>query len=106
MTTSVPAFRVVALVVAIVLVVTFATPARAEADVLAAIAIGTLVVAGIILLAYLVIANTADRNHADAGRIVYVACADDRCAGMAAASPGRDRVTALAPAPAFAPQSQ
>jgi hypothetical protein len=104
MTTPFPGFRVLALVVAIVLVITFATPARAEADVLAALAIGTLVVAGVILLAYLIIANASDRNHADKGRIIYVACADDRCAGAAVGGPRA--LPALDSLPALAPQSQ
>lgn len=69
-------FRLLACVLAIVLVVTFAAPARAEADVLAAIAIGTLVVAGLVLIAYLIIANMSDSQQGQGERIIWVACTD------------------------------
>jgi hypothetical protein len=74
-------FRFVALLLATVLVIVAATPARAEAiDALTIVAIAGLAVAGIILIAYLVIANVEGSKSADGGRLIWVACAADDCA--------------------------
>jgi hypothetical protein len=69
-------FRFLACVLVVVLAITLAAPAPAEADVLTAIAIGTLIVAGVVLIAYLIIANVSDSRQAESPRIVWLACAD------------------------------
>jgi hypothetical protein len=67
-------FRTLALVLATVLLVVAATPARAEAvEALAIVAIATLVVAGILIIAYLIIANVEGERRADEGRVIWVA---------------------------------
>jgi hypothetical protein len=63
MTPSTP-FRLLALVLVLVVLFTVTTPARAEADVMAAIALGTLVIAGVILVVYLIVANVAEHRAA------------------------------------------
>ena len=68
-------FRSLALVLVVVLTLTLAAPARAEADVLTILAIASLAVAGVILIAYLIIANVRESRQAEAARIVWVACA-------------------------------
>ena len=76
-------FRLVALLLAAVLLVVAGTPARAEAvDALTIVAIAGLAAAGLILIAYLVIANVeGDKQASDEGRVVWVACAAaDGCA--------------------------
>jgi len=75
-------FRLLACVLVVVLAITLAAPAPAEADVLTAIAIGTLIVAGVVLIAYLIIANVSDSRQAGGPRLVWLACAD--CAGTPA----------------------
>jgi hypothetical protein len=73
-------FRFVALVMVTVLLVLAATPARAEAlEALTIVAIVGLALAGIILIAYLIVANVEGKKSADAGRLVWVACASDAC---------------------------
>jgi hypothetical protein len=57
---------------AVVLLVTFSTPARAEAEVLTVLAIASLVVVGVIVIAYLVIASTKG-DRAGTPQIVWVA---------------------------------
>jgi hypothetical protein len=67
-------FRTLALVLATVLLVVAATPARAEAlEPLTIVAIASLVVAGILLVAYLIIANTEGERRADEGQVIWVA---------------------------------
>jgi hypothetical protein len=67
-------FRMIALVLATVLVVVAATPAKAEAvEALAIVAIATLVIAGILLIGYLIIANVEGERRADEGRVIWVA---------------------------------
>jgi Na+/serine symporter len=87
-----PARRAIGLVLATVLVLTLGTPAAAEANVLGALAIGGLVAVGVVLIAYLVIANVADLRQAHEAGPVRVACAGAGCAdvptpGSAVASP-------------------
>jgi len=79
-------FRLVALVLIAVLVVVAGTPAQAEAiDALTIVAIVGLAAAGIILIAYLIIANVEGGSQAGDGRMVWVACAaDDGCAQIPA----------------------
>jgi hypothetical protein len=79
-----PPFRLLALVVVLTLITAVATPARADADVLTALAIASAVVAGVILIAYLVIASVDSSGRADAGRVVWLACTGDDCAALAA----------------------
>ncbi len=70
-----PAFRMVALVLVLALGLTLATPAKADAfDILTAVAIGTLVVAGIILVVYLIVANVHGSKMSEADAPVLVAC--------------------------------
>ena len=67
-------FRMLALVLATVMLLIAATPAKAEAiEPLAIVAIAGLVVAGIVLIAYLIIANTEGERRADEGRVIWVA---------------------------------
>ena len=75
-------FRLVALLLATVLLVVAGTPAEAEAlDALTIVAIVGLALAGIVLIAYLVIANVEGGKRAEQGRVVWVACAAaDGCA--------------------------
>jgi hypothetical protein len=79
-------FRVIALLLAAVLMVVVGTPAKAEAlDALTIVAIAGLVVAGIVLIAYLVIANVEGDKASNEGRVVWVACAAaDGCASIPA----------------------
>jgi hypothetical protein len=80
-------FRLVALLLAAVLLVVAGTPARAEAmDALTILAIAGLAAAGLILIAFLVIANVEGDKHAgDEERVVWVACAAaDGCATIPA----------------------
>ncbi len=79
-------FRLVALLLAAVLLVVAGTPAKAEAmDVLTIVAIAGLAVAGLILIAFLVIANVEGGKVSGEGRVVWVACAAaDGCATIPA----------------------
>jgi len=78
--------RLVALVLAAVLLVVAGTPAKAEAvDALTIVAIAGLAVAALVLIAYLVIANVEGDSSASEGRVVWVACAAaDGCATISA----------------------
>ncbi len=79
-----PAFRMVALVLVLALGLTLATPAKADAfDILTAVAIGTLVVAGIILVVYLIVANVHGSKMSEADAPVLVACAESDVASRA-----------------------
>lgn len=73
MPTTFATFRLIATVLVVVIAVTLATPVRAEADVLMALGIGALVVAGVIIIAFLVVANVRESQRADEGRILWVA---------------------------------
>jgi hypothetical protein len=79
-------FRLVALVLVAVRVVVAGTPAPAEAiDAPTIVAIVGLAAAGLILIAYLVIANVEGGSAAGDGRVVWMACAaDDGCAAIPA----------------------
>ncbi len=74
MTPSWLSLRVVAVILVAVLVLTLAAPARAEAEVLTTIAIVSLIIAGVIIIVYLIVANLHDR-WADAGPVL-LACVD------------------------------
>jgi hypothetical protein len=79
-----PAFRMIALVLVLAFGLTLATPAKADAfDVLTAIAIGTLVVAGIILVVYLIVANVHGSKMSEADTPLLVACAESDAAPRA-----------------------
>jgi hypothetical protein len=79
-------FRFVALLLAAVLLIVAGAPAKADAlEPLTIVAIAGLVVAGIVLIAYLVVANVEGDRSAGEGRVVWVACAAaDGCATIPA----------------------
>jgi amino acid transporter len=86
-------FRLLALMLAVVLVVTFATPAKAEAfDVLTGLAIAGAVVIVLVLVAYLVIANVEGDKRVEQRQEVWLACAAERCVTL----PGAPAAAALA----------
>jgi hypothetical protein len=90
-------FRLVALVLATVLMVVAATPAKAEAiDALTIVAIAGLALAGIIIIAYLIVANVEGKS-ADSGRMIWVACAGDECTQLPAAAVAELAATAVTP---------
>lgn len=72
METTWPSLRFVAVVMAVVLLLTFAAPARAEAEVFGTLAIVTLVIVGVIIVAYLVIANTKG-SRAEVPQVIWLA---------------------------------
>jgi hypothetical protein len=78
--------RVIALLLAVVLMVVAGTPAKAEAiEALTIVAIAGLALAAIVLIAYLVVANVEGDKSASKGRMVWVACAvADGCATIPA----------------------
>jgi hypothetical protein len=76
MPTFMRVLRLVAIVLLVVVVVTVAKPARAEADVLAAIGIATLVIIGVIVVAYLIAANVSDARTSGIP-VLYAAAAAD-----------------------------
>jgi len=88
MRAHVPAVRVIAIVLTAVFLISLAAPARAEADVLLAAGLATLVIAGIILIVYLVVANT--RGSQMQGRLQ-----DDRAPVMLACAGGDPGVASL-----------
>ncbi|MBI1736445.1 MAG: hypothetical protein HYR51_14845 [Candidatus Rokubacteria bacterium] len=67
--------RLVAIVLLVVVVVTVAKPAPAEADVLAILGIASLVVIGVMIVAYLIVASSSEPKTAQAV-YTYVAVAD------------------------------
>ena len=73
-------YRLLALILAVVLVVTLTTPAKAEAfDVLTGLAIAGAVLIVLVLVAYLVIANMEGDKRVEQRREVWLACAGERC---------------------------
>jgi len=66
------ALRFLAIVMIVVVIGTVTAPAPAHADALAALGIATLVVAGVIIVVYLIAANAADRRTSDADTGVLV----------------------------------
>jgi hypothetical protein len=69
-------FRALALLLVTVLLVVCVTPAPVEAvEALTIVAIAGLVVAGIVLIAYLIVANVEGDKRGDGGRVIWVACA-------------------------------
>jgi hypothetical protein len=77
--------RLIALALATVLTIVAATPAKAEAvDPLTIVALVGLAAAGIVLIAYLVVANVAGKRRADTGRVIWMACTGDGCAAVPA----------------------
>ncbi|HEY3065824.1 MAG TPA: hypothetical protein VGL09_08540 [Methylomirabilota bacterium] len=56
------------------------TPTPAEADAMVALAIAGIVVAGVILIAFLIVAASRESKSSAADtRVVWVACTDVRC---------------------------
>jgi hypothetical protein len=79
-------YRLLAVALAVLLVVTLAKPARAEAlDVLTGLAIAGAVVIVLVLVAYLVIANVEGEKRSEQRREVWLACADERCVTISGA---------------------
>lgn len=68
--------RLVAIMVLVVVVVTVAKPARAEADILATLGIVSLVVIGVMIVAYLIIASTSEPKTAQVPQLYAAASAD------------------------------
>jgi hypothetical protein len=65
--------RMIALVLVMVMLVLAATPARAEAlEPLTIVAIASLVVAGLLVIGYLIIANVEGDRRAQEGRVIWV----------------------------------
>ena len=77
MPTFMRALRLVAIMLLVVVVVTVVKPARAEADVLTAISIASLVVIGIMIVAYLIVANVADSRTTQAQPVLYAQASAD-----------------------------
>lgn len=87
MPTPSPRCRLLAATLVVLLVLTLAAPARAEADVLTILAITSLVMAGVVIVAYLVIANVEGSRRAHTGHLVWLACAGAGCRPAAATPP-------------------
>lgn len=68
--------RLVATALVVVLAVGLAAPARAEADVLTTLAIVSLVVAGVIIVVYLIVANVKGSKMQAEEAPVMVACVE------------------------------
>jgi hypothetical protein len=93
--------RLIAIVLVSVVLVVAATPARVDAmDALTIVAIAGLAVAGIVLIAYLVVANMEGDRTADAGRVVWMACTGDECGPV----PASVAAELAAPAVVLTPQ--
>jgi hypothetical protein len=75
--------RMIALLVVAALLATLATPARADAAVLETIGIISLVVVGVIVIVYLIVANVAGRK-ASIQSVVACAADDSSCWGALA----------------------
>ena len=63
MRTLVPSLRPLAVVTLVVVALTVTAPAPAHADALAAIGLASLAVVGVMIVAYLVVANVAERRE-------------------------------------------
>ena len=95
MTTACPRSQLLALVLVVVVTVVLAMPAPAEADALTALAIVGLVLAGVVIIAYHVVANVEGARRADTGGVVWLACAGLDCpVSVAAPTPAAERVEA------------
>jgi hypothetical protein len=68
--------RLVAAVLTVVLAVGLAAPARAEADVLTTLAIASLVVAGVVIIVYLIVANVKGSRMQAGEAPAMVACVE------------------------------
>jgi hypothetical protein len=79
-------FRMVALLLIAALVIVAAAPARTEAlEPTTILAIASAATAGIVLIAYLVVANMEGGKSAGGGRVAWLACAEnDSCMPIAA----------------------
>jgi hypothetical protein len=72
--------RLLALVLVVVLVATLATPAKAEAiDPFTALAIAGVAVIVLVLVAYLVVANTSGGKRVEHRQPVWLACSSEQC---------------------------
>ena len=79
-------FRLIALLLVAVLVALVAVPTRTEAvDPTTILAAAGLAAAGVVLIAYLVVANSEGDKRADGGRVAWMACAgEDGCTPLPA----------------------
>ncbi|MBI2529294.1 MAG: hypothetical protein HYV93_25320 [Candidatus Rokubacteria bacterium] len=68
--------RLVATVLVVVLAAGLATPAQAEADVLTTLAIVSLVVAGVVIVVYLIVANVKGSRMQTQAAPALVACVE------------------------------
>ena len=75
MKTHTSVLRLVALSLLVVIAMTVAAPARAEADILLVAGIATVAVAVVLLVVYLVVANVHDSRRGEAAP-TYVVCAE------------------------------
>lgn len=92
-------YRLLALLLATVLLVVASTPAKAEAiEPLTIVAIVGLVAAGIILIAYLLVANVEGSKRSDLGRLAWMACGGDECWTVPAATAAAIAERTLPPA--------
>ena len=88
-------YRLLALVLAVVLVATLATPAKAEAfDPMIALAVAGAAVIVLVLVVYLVVANVSGGTRAEQRHEVWLACSAADCVTLPAAA---------VPAPVAAP---
>ncbi|PYO58773.1 MAG: hypothetical protein DMD83_02240, partial [Candidatus Rokuibacteriota bacterium] len=77
MSVSHPSFRLLAFTLVMVLALTLAAPARAEAlEPLTIIAIVGLVAVGVIIIVYLIVANVAGSRRTAKGEARYVTCVE------------------------------
>ena len=81
-----PQGRFIALVLALVLVITFATPAKAEADVTTILAIIGAAVGLLVIIAYLVVANVEGKGMADSDQVRWAACSSAGCTAIDAST--------------------
>jgi len=107
-------FRMIALMLVSVLMIVAATPVRSEAlEPTTILAIASLATGGLVLIAYLIVANMHDSDKTAAngqptrsGRVVWMTCDGDECnevpASAAAEMGAKLPETVLAPAPARA----
>jgi hypothetical protein len=67
--------QLLAAVLIAVLVITFATPGRAEAlEPLTIVAIASAAVVVVVIIVFLVVANMSGKRRADLGKLSYLAC--------------------------------
>src|SRR5436309_2521619 len=78
-------FRLLAVLLAVVLLTTLMTPAPANADPLTALAIAGGVVVVVIIVVYLIVASSKGGRQASVEHRVLLACAGDECRPLGSA---------------------